>query len=759
MKAMMRLQDLPEDVLAQILVGPVSSQAIALWMTLNHQMQAKLLNGGVVHLELRSFVFRKEASLTVCLQRFRLQSLKISSTLSPVSPAPAAIRREIRQLWSGLEHLELGGENAMKVFNLHIPAKKPKKYSRKGSKRAKIAEDVEPTPEELLAGDWNMNITHPNLKTLILACPTPFQKGRFPPLDFVNTAFLPRSLTYLDVSRTGWTIYYEDCINLPPQLTTLILPAAPRLALRQDDGGIILDHPKYDVVPAINEHIIESLPHSLTRIDSPSGTGACYTAKALYMLAKAELHILPNLISFPDCENFRLWCQIHDLHGRKWPQNLHEMTFPSGFSLLGPRPDTWSPTIFVFHHLPTTITSLTAESIKWKSHPALGPNESIWPPTLTSLTLTRDSHCYNYFHLLPRNLKRFSLYSDQSRDYIDVLQDPASLMTFGQTILNNIDAEKWVNIKQQLISIRDAELHADARSNLDFYISEVERGALYGLPLTLEYLRYDCRYGKCPISLIPPLVKRAELKCYSDPPHPSHYPLRAIPPHLLDLEWILRDPIVSNGPNGLLSSRVTRLVVETDSEDPLSPFLMNNLPRGVQNLSITYRESYWRPPSITLDNIKNLPQTIQWLRLDATLPSEPNSVPWTSLLPQGLKGLDVLKALDASDYKSLPPSLTILCAPMPVGDLATIDPRPASLLQGKLYGEYERTGERHARPLETFRLSPWTLISGLIKKREELLQSWSSMERERAQEAVRLAANIAVQRASTSNCTSVNAAT
>ena len=718
---MTRLQDLPEDILAQILVGEISVEAVALWMTLNRQMQAKLNNGGILHLELDPFIIGGDVSWPIYLRNFRLRSLKFSSLSTPVTPPGPYIRSELRQLWPGLESLEVRGMDVEKAFKLAKPPTKKKraaKFSRKGNKRAKLAEDVEPTPEEVLYGDWNMNLTHPSLKTLIIASTHTFNNRTHPPIDFVNIAFLPRSLTHLDVSHTRWTLTQEDCINLPPQLITLIVPSkpAPRRNWRYtpiDDGG--------DLEPVINEFVIDCLPHSITRIDSPTGTGACYTTAALLTLATPERTCLPHLYEFPDTGTTQLWEEVHQLNGGKWPSNLFKMVLKPSL-----RNDSWSSDIFAFHHLPTTITSLTTESIKWSDHPQPNPNETIWPPTLTSLTLT-DPYCCNYFHLLPRNLKRFTLHTRRDSDNSRV-RDLSTLATSGQTTLNNIDTEKWTNIKRQLISIRDTELNADSRSDLDFYISEVESGALFGLPLTLEYVTCMSRNGDCPLSIVPPLVHRADLSSLHEL-ESSLSPLRAISPYLREFTWSAYHSITLTGRNGLRNSRISKLTIITGATKTVSSFLMDNLPPNLKHLRI--KPKYSNAP-IAFEQLKNLPQSLITLQLYADLPTN-NPVPWTSLLPHGLKELNINQSLGASDYKSLPPSLTVLSSKFPTGNLAELEPRPASLLKGAHY-EY---GYSHI-----MKFVPWPRLYQQIKKTEEQHAKWESdrLAREAANKAAIAAA-------------------
>ena len=672
---MTRLQDLSEAILAQILAGETSVEAVALWMTLNRQMQAKLANGAIVHLELDRLWLTEQVSWPQYLKYFRLKSLKISFLRIPVHPPGPYIRRELRQLWSGLESLKIRGPVVAKGFQLSNATKKPTKHARKGTKRAKLAEDVELTPEEVLSGDWNMNLTHPSLKTLIIAGTVPFTNGTFPPLQFGNFAFLPRSMTYLDVSHTGWRLSRDDCINLPPQLTTLIVPSSNR-----DIDPLVESQ-----VPATIDHgIIDCLPHSLTIIDSPKGTGACYTPQALDLLSTPNRTCLPNLASFPVLQTLQQWRQVHLQHIEggglgEWPENVFSMNLTRRWCSGDSSSPSWSrPEIFVFHHLPKTLTSLTMGEIDWKELPPQNATASFWPPTLTSLTLTANAACSNYFHLLPRDLKRFTFCAESETH---VVRDLASLMR-GRTALSNIDAEKWTNIKQQLISIRDADLNADRRSDIDFYISEVERGALCGLPLTIEYLDYHADGKNWLLGLLPPLVKQANLLARTEPA-PSISPLRAISPFLRNLHQTFTIFNVEDGRSGLPNSLVTRMKIE--SMRIPSAYLMLNLPRNLQELF--YESSSIFKSGITVEILKALPKTLKVLRIHASFSGIPT--PWMHLLPRELQELDLDQRLNGLDYASLPPSLKILCSMLPIENLLEIPFQPASLQKGLHYEDYE----------------------------------------------------------------------
>lgn len=706
---MTRLQDLSEDVLALIFVGECSVEALALWMTLNRQMQAKLANGGLNHLEITHINIANGVSWPQYINRLKLRSLRIlrlqCRTELPLGPQ---LRSELRQLWHGLETLEIGGQDVEKAFELekHVSKrKKPKKvtYSRKGpSKRAKLADNADPSAEEALSGDWNMNITHPSLKSLTIASGGAFRNGRFPKLDFGNVAFLPRSLTHLDVSQTGFLLTVEGCLNLPPQLTTLILP---RTSLQVEDP------------PPINDDIIDCLPHSLTRIEPCSDAGACYSLEAMVKLANPHRKCLPNLASFPDCGNLEYWYYLYKQHGA-WPSNVFEMDLTTNTNVEFPEdwihsyspqwPSGWPYTSFL-EQLPFTLTSLTAKKLPW-TQLAAAPDR-FWSSTLTSLSLRQKEIDHHFFHLLPRNLKRFKLWLWDHRGTTDA--SVALLLQRGRDILQDIDAKKWSQAKLQLIAHRDSELDADRKAEIDKYISEVELGALYGLPLSLESLEYSTYIGSCPASLLPPFVTRSKLQCYTMP-DPSISPIRAISPFLTDLDLSVQQDdslktlaSTSSGAHALRHSQIISFSLRIDSLR--APYLLDFLPRDLRELSLHSE----RP--LSLATFEKLPQSLRHLQLfySSSFGYRPSEEPWVKALPRNLLVLDVNGSIEGSQYAVLPPTLEVLCAYPPQGHLDQIAARPASLWRGCHYHSRHNPTHTHLPPSQ---LQSWSHLRAEIQK-------------------------------------------
>lgn len=231
----MILSDLPSDLLGLICSYKSPGIVLKLWRSGDRQCISKLCNGSVAELYLR---FRETKSLDKCrmpgiLRYLRLRSLKISwrdCTTCSLASAGAILRKDLSQVWSGLESLEIIGTPAGEVFSSSSSssAKKIASHLKGEAKRAKGREYDDNDSQEDSEGDWNMAATHPHLKKLILWTRAPFETGPYGSLNIASYDVLPRSLTHLDLAGTYLTLHPDDCIKMPPQLRTLILPPLGR---------------------------------------------------------------------------------------------------------------------------------------------------------------------------------------------------------------------------------------------------------------------------------------------------------------------------------------------------------------------------------------------------------------------------------------------------------------------------------------------------------------------------------------------------
>lgn len=662
--AMTRLQDLPEDVLAQILVGETSVAALALWRTFNRQLRAKLINGGINHLELGAVTVGNHGSWPRYLNLFKLRSLTIDllSCSSELRTGPM-VKGELQRLWHGLETLEIRSCNFHAVFKLGEEVESIKKATdthRGSSPPAGSIEYCGSNSGDTISDDWDMTLTHPNLKSLILGtrwilAPSSLSSR----LDFGNVGFLPRSLTHLDLCQHQLEFDMNLCLNLPPQLTFLCFDTTKS-------------------APPITGELIDYLPHSLTEITSNRGTRECYDMTALVKLANPARKCLPNLATFPYNGPAEYWYLIYRQH-RAWPVNVCFMHLTLGrtegrdhidwrnLNSIG-YPQEWLPENMITH-LPKTLTSLKTSRITW----SLVPENAayFWPPNLTSMAL-QDSKCFRNFALLPRTLKTLEIHG----------YDPGSSSTCSLTdarhCLENLDIDLWRSIKAQLRTHRDSQLvTAGARKGVDSFIHEVEAGGLLGLPLTLTSLDINSGVGEISF-LIPPLVTRAVLVRCS-----THHPIQAISPFLTDLRVSVR-PGEIEALSSYIDHRDSSITSLSISAPRPGSRLLGLFPRNLRSLTIDTTPMFYRSSPATMDAtaLRKLPSTLTALHI-AIMVSGTN---WIRGLPRSLLRLTVAQPIEAEDYEHLPPQLQFLKAHAPTLPfiMDQIDARPKTLFKAIL---------------------------------------------------------------------------
>lgn len=492
----MHLYDLSTDALALILRGSLSPSVLALWKTGCRQLQSKLCNGGVRELE---FCVDSITMWPQCLKSLHLQSFSLTATSIKIhNLIGPGLRAELRQLWHGLETLEIVGDEVVKAFALEKLAPNRKRIThapRGATKRAKVAEEAEIDPEEALFGNWDMNLTHPRMTRLKIGATSTSKKGIHPRLIIGNLGFLPRSLTSLDMSQTYLELTNQDCHRLPPQLTTLILPS--------------YDH----FPPVINKGNMPYLPSSLTYIDTVNKDYRCFTLPGVIALAESDGKLLPNLVSFPIPKASP--ASLHSTFlkgGGLWPQNVSFLSIgrPEGsFAFTSILATPLPPKAL---YMPPQLTSLFMTRVDWTG---LGTQMApgFWPPTLTTLTLEDSYLAPQYYWLLPRNLK--TLFGDLPRlhnvsNHFGYPQLEEPLRATGVRLLAQ-EKNLWKSIRQELIEHVETCAGHYGREQLDEYFSAVESGGLFGLPLGLEELWFG-QSGRLQLGILPPLVKRCTVK-------------------------------------------------------------------------------------------------------------------------------------------------------------------------------------------------------------------------------------------------------
>lgn len=638
--SLMTLSDLSEDVLSQVLRLIPFSALSALYTTGDRRLLARFYNGGVE--ELFIDVSTSKSAWPSRTFQFRLKSLSVTWALpSPGFRLPVGVflRTELLRTWPDLESLSLNGPSVETVFE---SSRRPS--STQPSIPDAIQGDATPTPAiqgesnadyaqgepQDVADGWNMARSHPKLKRFSVNFQNKFCKSTFQRLSIPSYLTLSRSLTYLSLTDTFMELKEEDCLNLPPQLETLILPG---------EFG----------TPPINELNIRCLPSSLTHINSKDRKHMCFTIQALIVLAKEENTILPNLVTFPlPRAHPNTLLEIYEAKGGAWsnkPVEVHIDLSENDKSLIS-RQTEWvrvrhfSSVEWMEMHLPRTITSLTTPKIDWDAI----QDSSIWPASLTSLMLevVNTLKC-SHFKKLPRMLRTLMV-NGGSQGF-----ENSTPVLEGRQVLDTIDKDRWQVIKEKL-------LRTEANyPNLTLYIACVEGGHLCGLPLHLEDLSIGALVYTCPLMLLPPLLTRFAGRNSQSTVFSL---MRALPPFLTDLTLNLaclrtqpHRPLSESSTAGLLSSRVSRL--KLNSSEELSE-VVHLFPKDLRNLTLDMK--------IRPDTLQKLPQGLVSLKFKSVSWAVSDWKGWGGSLPRSLQKLSLPQGypLRASEKKGMPSTVVII---------------------------------------------------------------------------------------------------
>ena len=283
----------------------------------------------------------------------------------------------------------------------------------------------------------------------------------------------------------------------------------------------------------ITDDNISSLPSSLTCVDSSDRKSRCFTLEALKLKFQDENgSILPNLLELGVSLYPSHFSELYSAIGEKWSLPIKEI------QVLTPPHDYRTPTARAFFEFPVcsrmfppTLTRLKTGRIDWHNI----PDSSIWSPSLTHIELDTYEYLRNvHFPKLPRGLVTLRWYGPVDLGTFGYPYSDTDAMDSGRICLEGIDAEKWSQVRVKLNAYGDTLLDKDRREELEDYISEVERGALFGLPVTLEELSF--RFIGCQnltMGLLPPLVTHAEiLQKHST----AISPVSLVPPFLTSLK-------------------------------------------------------------------------------------------------------------------------------------------------------------------------------------------------------------------------------
>lgn len=642
MESAFYLENLPVEVLANILNGAFSWAAIELWKTGSSTIRAKLANGGIRELALVDLRPGSLSQWPQCINEFRLRSL--SFQVSSTSTDTTMLHAHLRSLDSGLQRLVLhipGAAGA--IFGRHLksadsdapslspPIKRPK-TGRSGSRTQDEAFEY-----------WDLNATHAVLEHLELVDPI------FAFSEIVGFSRLPRALHTLKVLlRPGlrnWSL-----AELPPNLTSLSLPFS-----------------------SIDAAALETmLPKSLTHL-----SGDSLGHDALLALAKSP-RLLPHLERFPESES-RLQPIYTTLMDFKvpLPYNLHslvlhgeeeepqEIELPNKLRVLSAvrklqSQDLDSATLK--QYLPTTLTELHANEINWKA-----VTTSVWPSTLTKISVVRDgkfnAQC---FALLPRGLQHLNIGSSFPMLPHGKKGTLAEFKASSILILQENDRETWSKWKQTEL-FRSLKQGYAQLAEISRYTDQVDSGALCGLPLSLTKLSmFHMPKALAKVLVLPPSLRELSVEEGNDAlllnPIWTLLPRSFTSMSLEELDTIPTNPNILTAEPSSSSAlfkmqNITRLVISASSSS-LMELLIPCLPR-----SLRFFELEANSEEVDAAVLRHLPPKLEGLFLGSI--ALRRSVDWTLGLPRSITYFSIDEtSLHGPELAHLPPQLETLTAPI-----------------------------------------------------------------------------------------------
>lgn len=673
---MRSLEDLPPEVLAQILCNGSSWAAIELWKSGSKLLASKLVNGGVRELHLidsRSIAF---ASWPRCLKEFKLRSLSVYIASSVVTP-PLAIRRELKKLCHGLKKLVVAIPGCRFAF-FDLPKYRDPSSIEERPHRAKRRALAEIDPNGALHEEmWDLNETFGELEHLEIfddsAAPSQ-TSNPLPRLGEYIFALLPRSLTSFILENSAAINQLTTIEHFPPNLLTLRLPPA-----------------------SIPVRLIGDLPHSITDI------GHGLSAAATFDLV-ANPERLPNLLDMPwpdtvplDANTLLVW-KLKSLP-EFWKHVHAEVSDPECLfkvlprkTLISLRLHSGSPRFNIgAHSFPTdnpftSLVKLSVGRVDWSEMTAKS-----WPPLLTDLALTNDlCICATFFNRLSRNLKNLCI--NMPRDEMGFSRPESDVFDSNLSLANGIaalksDADTWSTWKDTLSSNPNMFYGPDSDVSKR-YVEAIEKGMAYGLPLGLTRLHMGRYLHVHEVNLVlPPHLTEVRLEYVKSvelwelfPPCVSELHLHAplFPFHEYDLQrpptnWRIADferyePPEDN-PFFKLTSITTLKLKYMNATRAVDDLRL--IPRSVVDLRFGAIDT-----PLVREDVFGLPSTLTRLNLTAGLT---DSLTWIADLPQTLICLEIPNIqVYAADLAKLPRNLESFTAVLVdafIKDIPSLPPR------------------------------------------------------------------------------------
>lgn len=650
--ATMSFSMLPQELLAHILAFDISSSAVELWRSGDRRLMAKLRSGGILEVTLSS---SKDASPLQtwprCLKEFRLRSLLVQSS-TPLLPC-SSLRSELMRHYPGLTDLRLFVPGALEAFSndpetfltsssplnahglqsdlphigrLFCDSEAPEDaeeaikddFSFEIEPPAKRSKSSSGDSNQTLSDMWDVHRAFPSLKVLKIA---DYQSNK------VKSLSIPSTVTTLGLA------FHDDvgpCVDwsttLPPSLETLELSAAHW-------RGVDFFEVK---------RVLNALPKSLT-------------------LLKGSNPFLARVIEEPLNGQ---WSHISIDSSTLLPLSRYsdsEMVPPRVDKLLlsvpiFPLPDSikvlhYNSVVTNLPRLPSSLTNLNI-CLDWRLLTAFPPG----PTNLTTLRCHFGVFGSEHFHLLPRTLTQLDQSSNHGHGSTESVSDQR-LLELGLAAITGSDAENWKQAKIKLLEFAKTR-NGDYEGTIEAYIAQVEKGALFGLPVNLN--GFSCCFSYWPSSrtmTLPPKL-RSFASTLSSVVNSTHF-FALLPLSLTcftlssggmpSLALNMAEPTIQ-----LYNMPFMREMTFTNLNDKILASFIPFLPRTLIALSLSLAvhspKGAW---------FADLPPLLETLKLDclAIIPAGA----WLQHLPRTLISLQLCGApINSPDLVNLPPQLVTL---------------------------------------------------------------------------------------------------
>lgn len=640
----MRLQDLPPEVMAHVLKGRFTSASVLeLWKSGDRALMAKMANGGVQEVYLKSVYPRDDpATWPRCLKEFRLRILNVKQFMSfgPID----ALKEEIKLLHPGLKSLKLDIEGA---YGLFFPDDQDENESSDEDSDEDSDDDYAPTPKRIKVNDVSTPLL--DLRVLFKELES-FSLG-----DRLRTYFMASDLPLLPPSLTAFRVYTirmkenSELASLPPGLTSLRLmgrviapehlPFLPK-SLTQLEGF------KYSLIPEFVDHRPE-LPN-LTKIGTSNAK--LHVRENGYLLRRkvdGKFVINQERYHLTDLENAKDAFSALPI-GTKYLRTTSSECVPITHEVLT-------------KHFPASLTELIVERVDWKDISA-----NLWPKTLTRFTVYDDDQTgHHQFHQMPRSLTylMINLYRHSKASVAD--SDDLPFLEIGRTSLAS-ELEVWT---QRKLCLRKYASESE-QSRVEQYIAGVEKGSLFGLPLGLLNLSLGPSAHQCPLELIlPPRLTRLILTAWNSLQHKNFF--ERLPTSLAHLSFSQYHSTASDDLED--DDFDVKEVIESDDVTPGTIDFCRLLPPSLRSLTldgINYKDlPYLRAlpsslESLIIGNVTALPQLVKsdLSGLVDPLSDSKRWDGWLAALPRSLKHLKLGDTHFFNHHLAeLPPTLETLC--------------------------------------------------------------------------------------------------